>query len=313
MNTGGVNPNERDLSGLLLTEAPPSFPGHLGGIRLLKFTSDGRRFLSADLGMRFKQVENGRTTLQLELSSDGYKARAMDRIHDIAVADDGAVAFVAAGLHLRCLDLESGHELWRHSPRFLFGFIQTSPRAVGITKNKYVFVSNDSGTMELWRPEGKLVSQWRTSDAPNIISRLANGSSFVGTDGYGLTVWEPEDSCRTMKLCSSTRIYGLKAFPKSDKVVTRMPGAIGIFDLFAGSLQRTFHIGSGLPFVDVSPSGETLLYGQGRGVAVADVYGKAKAFVEQPGARILTAVFSPDGSHIVAGTDAGDVVQFDVP
>lgn len=258
-------------------------------------------------------VEDGRTILRFDLESDGYKARAMNRVRDIAVSEDGTVAFVAAGLHLRCLDLEQGRELWRHSPRFMYGFLQTSPRAVGVTKNKYVFVCNDSGTMELWRPEGKLVRQWGSNDAPNSISRLANGSSFVGTDGYGLTVWEPEDGRRTMKLRSSLRIYALKAFPRSDMVATRLDGAIGIFDLFAGSLKSAFHIVPGLPFIDVSPSGETLLYGQGRGVALSDLDGKALAFFEQPGARILTAAFDPDGRQIVAGTDAGETVRFDVP
>ena len=312
MNSGSVNPSERDLSGLLSTEAPPSFPGHLGGIRLLKFTSDRRRFLSGDLGMRVRLVEDGRTLMQLDLRSDGYKARAMDRVRDIAVSEDGAYAFVAAGLHLRCLDLEAGREVWRHSPRFLFGFLQTSPRAVGITKNKNVFVCNDSGAMELWRPEGKLVGRWGSNDTPNMISRLADGSSFVGSDGYGLTVWEPEDGLRTMKLRSSLRVYALKAFPKSALVATRLDGAIGTFDLFAGSLKRAFHIAPGLPFIDVSPSGETLLYGQGRGAALSNLDGKAVAFYEQPGARILTAVFDPNGSQIVAGTDAGETVRFDV-
>ena len=313
MNSDTVNPSERDLSGLLSTEAPPSFRGHLGGIRLLKFTSDRRRFLCADLGLRVKLVADGRTALQFDLGSDSYKARAMDRVRDIAVSEDGGLAFVAAGLHLRCLDLQQGSELWRHSPRFMYGFLQTSPRAVGVTKNKNVFVCNDSGTMQLWRPEGKLVSQWASNDTPNMVSRLADGTSFVGSDGYGLTVWEPEDGLRTMKLRSSLRVYALKAFPKSDMVATRLDGAIGTFDLFAGSLKTAFHIGPGLPYIDVSPLGETLLYGQGRGVALSDLDGKAVAFYERPGSRVLTAVFDPDGRQIVAGTDAGDTVRFDVP
>ncbi len=303
------HPSERDMSGLLLSEAQTGFPGHLGGIRLLKFTSDCRRFFCADLGLTVSLREEGRVLASAQLPSDGIKTKAMDRIHDFALSDEGSTAFVAAGLHLRCIDLLHGVERWRYRPDNVFGFLQSSPRAVAMTKNKYVWCCNDNGSMDLFRPEGAHVARWRASDTPNMVSQMHNGDWFVGSDGFGISVWEPEERRRILRYKSAVRVYSIKAFPREDKVAVRSDVGVSIIDLFNGDHLRTFRVLPGLPFIDVSPDGRTLLVGEGRGVAVYDLDGGQIGSYSLNGDRVLSAVFHPLDGGILAGTDSGDAVR----
>ena len=299
------------MSGLLLSEVRPGLPGQIGGIRLLKFTSDCRRFLFADLEMGLTLSEAGKAPLVFDLGTDGMKARAMDRIHDFAFSFDARFAFVAAGLHLRCLDLERGIEVWRYRPANLLGFLQVSPRAVAVTKNHNVFVCNDSGTMELFRPDGLLLARWRASDAPQALSRLHNGDLYAGTDGIGITVWDPEENRRVYRLRSSVRVFALAAFPHEDKVVARTEFGVSVFDLLNGDTLRTFHVPPGLPYIDVAPNGRSFVLGEGRGVAHYDIDGTKLGVHSVEGERILTALFHPLEGHIVAGTDSGGIARFE--
>ncbi len=262
--------------------------------------------------MRVTLVEPGRDPLVFDLGSDGTKTRAMDRIHDFAFSDDGCFAYVAAGLHLRCLDLEKGIEMWRHRPANLFGFLQTSPRAVAVTKSKSVFVCNDSGTMEMFRPDGRLASRWRANDAPLMLSKMQNGDLYVGSDGVGITVWDPEDQRRIVRLRSSARVFGLCAMPNADRVVVRTDVGACVVDLFNGETVRCFPVLPGLPFVSVAQDGASFIVGEGRGVAHYDMDGNKIGAFSDPNERVITALFHPRENKIVAGTDEGRVVHFEL-
>ena len=255
-------------------------------------------------------VEPGAAPLRFELSSDGSKTKAIDRIHDFALSEDGRTAFIAAGLHLRCLDLATGQEAWRYRPHNVYAFIQSSPRAVAVLKSKNVFVCSDNGSMDLFRPGGAHVARWRSNDAPNMLSRMQNGDWFVGSDGYGVSVWDPEDRRRILRLRSSVRVYAIRAFPNEDKAVVLNDFGVSVLDLFNGQTLRTFSVMPGLPYVDVSPEGHRLLVGQGRGVGVYDTNGTPLQTLHANGERILTALFHPKEGHVVAGTESGRVVEF---
>lgn len=297
------------MSGLLLPEAQMGFPGHLGGIRLLKFTSDCRRFFCADLDMTVSLREGDRTLASFELDSDGTKTKAMDRIHDFALSDEGDLAFVAAGLHLRCLDLQSGEEHWRFRPTNLFGFLQTSPRAVAVTKNKSVWVCSDNGAMDLFRPDGTHIARWRANDTPNMVSRLHDGDLFVTSDGYGISVWDPEDRRRVFRMRSSVHVYAIRAFPHEAKVAVRSELGISVIDLFNGDTVRTFRVLPGLPFIDVSPDGRSILVGEGRGVGVYGTDGAYLGHRRANGQRVITAAFHPKEGWILAGLESGETAR----
>ncbi len=303
------HPSERDMSGLLLSEAQPGFPGHLGGIRLLKFTSDCRRFFCADLDLTVSLREEGRSVSSIHLGSDGFKTKAMDRIHDFALSNDGALAFVAAGLHLRCIDLFHSKELWRYRPDNIFGFLQSSPRAVAMTKNNNVWCCNDNGTMDLFRTDGSRIARWRANDAPNMVSQMHNGEWFVGSDGYGISVWDPDGQKRMLRYKSAVHVYAIKAFPNDEKVAVRSEWGVSLIDLFNGDTVRSFRVMPGLPFIDVSPDGRSLLVGEGRGVAVYDLDGNHLGHRRADGDRVLSAVFHPTDGGILAGTASGDAVR----
>ena len=302
-------PGERDMSGLLLSEARTGFPGHLGGIRLLKFTSDRRRFFCADLDMRVSLREGGQVLASYELDSGNVKAKALDRVHDFAVSLDGRRIFVAAGLHLRCLEVDSGIEFWRYRPSNVLCFLQASPRAVDVTKTGKVWVSSDNAVMDLFDEYGSHLASWRANDAPNMVSRMHNGDWWVGSDGYGLSVWEPEERRRILRLRSSVRVYAIKAFPTDDRVAVRSDVGVTVVDLFSGDTVRTFNTMPGLPYIDISEDGRTLLVGEGRGVAVYSLDGDYLAHKKVEGDRVLTAVF--DGPQIVVGTAGGEVLRLD--
>jgi hypothetical protein len=300
-------PGERDMSGLLLSEAQPGFPGHLGGIRLLKFTSDCRRFFCADLEMGVSLREEGREVAAFELDSDSVKTKAHDRVHDFALNADGTVAYVAAGLRLWAIDLMRGTVPWTYRPENLFGFLQSSPRAVGLTKSGSVWCCNDNGTMDLFRPEGVRIARWRANDTPNMVSRMHDGERFVGSDGYGVTVWEPDGHRKALKVRSKVRVYAVRAFPDTERAAVRSDMGVSLVDLYNGDTTRTFNVLPGLPFIDVSPDGRNVLVGEGRGIATYDLDGNKLSTLRVDGDRVITAAFRPSDGGIFAGLESGEV------
>ena len=309
MSTDYVNPPESKMSGLLFTEAREGFKGHLGGIRLIEFASDDRRFLCADLAMGLSLYEDGVLKSSIDLGHDDDKTRATDRIHGIVVSEDGSHAYVAAGLYLRCIDLNENREVWRHRSKNFLGFLTSCPRVVGVSKRGDVFVSSDNSIMEVLSPEGKALAKWKPADAPLMLSRMPNGSAFVGSDSFGLTVWDPDEARRITKIRTGLYAYGLMAFPTSNNVLVRTIGGVAVFDLLEGSKVAQFPTAPGLPYVDVSAAEDTILVGHEHGVAIYNLQGELLTVFEHEDKRILTARFSPSGREVFAGTDAGTVTR----
>ena len=299
------HPSERDMSGLLLSEAHTGFPGHLGGIRLIEQSTDRRLFLCADLDRSLTIWTGGAVVNKIVLRSDGTKARAMDRVHAVAFSEDASLIFVAAGLHLRCLDAHDGREVWSYRPANVFGFLQTSPRALVVSKNKSVFMSSDSGEMCVFRASGEMCARWRSSDAPLFADLHKEGSLIIGSDGATLTVWDIDDRRRLMRYDCSGRIYGLKVVPRTDKVVLRTDRGIAVFDLYLGRVVRSFHVLPGLPFIDASAYGQRLLTGEGGCCAVYSLDGERVGAASAPSGRVISARFDRQGSSIHIGSSHG--------
>jgi hypothetical protein len=65
----------------------------------------------------------------------------------------------------------------------------------------------------------------------------------------------------------------------------------------------------GLPFIDVSPDGRTVMVGEGRGVATYDLDGNKTGTIRVDGDRVITASYRPSDGAIFAGLESGDVRQ----
>lgn len=301
------------MSGLLLSEAQSSLPGHLGGIRLLEFSSDCRRFLSASLDMRLRFFEDDEQISSIDLLSSFGKTKGMDRVHDAVFSQDGSLAYVAAGLHFRCIDVVSGIELWSHRPRNFLGFLQTSPRALGVTDSGEIFVCNDSGSMELWNQDRQRVARGRSNDTPVMLSQMNDGHSFVGSDGNGLTVWDPMEMRRTMRVkWADVQIYGIAASPVAPIVAACSNAIVAIFDLSSQELVSRVPIQPGLPIIDFSPDGNRILVGQGSGVVLFDLDGKEIDRVSYVDDRVLSGVFNPSTGDVYVGLASGAVEQLEL-
>jgi WD40 repeat protein len=142
-----------------------------------------------------------------------------------------------------------------------------------------------------------------------MLSELADGDLFVGSDGYGITVWDPETRRRVFRMKSSVHVFGLKAFPRGQLVAVRSEVGVSVIDLNNGEVRRTWPVAPGLPYIDVSPDGSQILVGSGRGVAVYNTDGSLVREEGTDGERVITAVFHPKSGHVVAGTETGQVVH----
>jgi hypothetical protein len=170
-----------------------------------------------------------------------------------------------------------------------------------------VWVSSDNATMDLFREDGTHLASWRANDAPNMVSPMRNGDWWVGSDGYGLSVWDPEGRRRILRIRSSVRVYGICAFPGDDRVAVRSDVGVSVVDLSSGHTVRSFPVLPGLPIVDVAADGRTILVGEGRGIAVYSVDGAYVEHRRADGDRVLCARF--DGALIAVGTASGEVVR----
>ena len=263
--------------------------------------------------MQLRFFEDGEQISSIDLLSSFGKTKGMDRVYGAVFSSDGATAYVAGGLHFRCIDVATGTELWSHRPKNLFGFLQTSPRAVGATKSGEVFVCNDSGSMELWGKDGQKIKKRRSNDTPLMLSRLHDGETFVGSDGFGLTVWDPMELRRTMRVkWSDVHIYGIAASPVEQIVAARSDGIVAIFDLSAQELVSSIPIQYGLPIIRFSPDGSRVLVGQGSGVVLFDLDGKEIDRVSYMDDRVLSAVFKPSTGEVFVGLASGAVEQIEM-
>ena len=290
-----------------MSEAHTSFPGHLGGIRLIEFSPDCRRFLSADLRMGVSVWEDGVKVRTYEFADDDTKSSAYSRVHAINVTPDGRYAFVAAGLKIRCIDLEFGYLSWQYRAPNMFGFIRTAPRALAINKEGEILVSFDSGTLEVWTPDGRQRARWRANDSPMMLAGLPDGNRFVGSDGYGLSIWDVADRARILATHTDMKVYGLATYKNSDKVLLRLPGRLATFDVFAERLRNDVHILPGLPYVDVTSDGDRIVHGEGRDAVLLDGGLNYVMTFTASENRIITAKFVPDQRQVVLGLDDGSI------
>lgn len=299
--------HEREMSGLLLSETHSGLPGHLGGVRLIEQSTDRRLFLCADLDRGITLWKSRSLVSRFTFPSDGTKAKAMDRIHAIAFSEDARTIYVAAGLHVRCIAVATWEEQWSYRPDNVFGFLQSSPRALIVMKDRSVFVSSDNGQIRVFGPGGEVRAGWRSSDAPLFADLHKEGNLLIGSDGATLTVWDPADRRCLARYGSSMRIYSVKTVPGSDKVVMRTDAGLTVFDLFVGRVVRQFPTLPGLPFVDVSKDGRRIVTGEGHGAAVYTLDGERKGHMTVPSARVLMARFNGDGNALVVGTSRGEI------
>ena len=174
-------------------------------------------------------------------------------------------------------------------------------------------VSNDSGTIELWNDYGHLVRKRRVHDAPNMLKRLHDGLSFVGSDGFGLTVWEPTTLRRTMRVkWTDVHVYGIAASPVAPIVAGRTDGLVNLFDIESQEHVASIPVQPGLPILDFSPDGQKIVVGQGAGLALFDINGQELDRISYMNDRVLSAKFKPTTGEMYVGLASGAIEQIEL-
>ena len=307
MNDRPVKFFERPLVFPLIKEADSGFPGHLGGIRLLEFSADGRLFLAADLEMGLMLFSDHKPVHQWNMQVHDRKGNAHKRIRDIAISDDSRYAFVTAGLHLRCFDLENLVESWEYRPPAFMGFLRTTPRAVEVVSENEIIVTYDNGQMSVWTHDGLHVERWRSNNVPTNLTKIGDGNLLAGSDGFGISVWDAQQRRHVGTYLDRTHFYSVAGIPSQNRLLARGSGFMMLFDVESQSMEASANVDPGLPYLSVHPSGDLFAAGQGDSVVIYNLWFDEQKRIEVEGDRVLTASFTPDGNHVALGMATGDI------
>ncbi|KXK18863.1 MAG: hypothetical protein UZ18_ATM001000739 [Armatimonadetes bacterium OLB18] len=160
------------------------------GVRLLEPDAPRKRWIAGDLALRVRVFGESQPEDKVDLLRWYDLPSLNGRVRSIVLHPEGTHAFCAVGRHVCCVDLSSLSVVWRASGPRVWGFIRSSPFALGLTSEGSLLASYDSGHLQWIDPEGKVRSLAYENDAPLRFVMLPGGRQFLGTDGRKVGVWD---------------------------------------------------------------------------------------------------------------------------
>jgi WD40 repeat protein/serine/threonine protein kinase len=202
--------------------------------------------------------------------------------------------------------------------QFQFRFLQGSPIIVS-PDGSTAILGSDSGTIELWNmstgaaPLDLPLNEWGYSVAVSPDGRrVVSGSSKV------VTIWNAitGEKIRDITAHDGT-VHSVAFHPSGDRVLSgSWDGSLRMWDVVTGI--KIFQVGGGTRDYDsfaLSPNGGLIATGNAftvevrllrttDGAPAGTLYGATE--------RIGVVAFTPDGTHLLGGGEAGELVQWDV-
>lgn len=297
------------MSAILPLLAPRSLALR-GGTNHLAYSPDGELLATSDTGMLIEVKRADEVVFSVSLAARDDKVRPTERVRGVRFSHDGRLLYVAAGDRMTAFDVGLGIRVWDYRPPRSFGFLIISPIAVA-TSLGFVAAAFDNGSFAIWDDGGQMRALWHENDCPRFMGFLPDGDRLVGSDSFGLGVWNVQTRRREHKARISDRVYGLATKPDQALVALRTLHHVLIYDADAGEMRARLPIGAGLPLAAFHPTERVLALGDRFGVNVVDLEG---GFIERYNTRecsVLSIAFSPDGSRLSAGLSDRTVSHWD--
>jgi WD40 repeat protein len=278
----------------------------LPGIRLISWMPDGEGMILGTVGGKLLVRLRDGTEHKWDIPNCETKSSAYDRVRSAEMLPNGRI-IASIGTRLSCFDFNSAKPVWQHRPRDWFGFMPTSPHAAVVTAQDEIFVSMDSGLLELRSMDGSLLRRRRDAHAPRFAEAVSGGDLVVGADGRTLSIWHSRSLRPVRSLQLPQHIYGMTVCPDNPWAVVRTDFALNIYDVETMEQMGGIKIAPGLPTLSINPREDLIVFGEGRGAAVTDLKGNRVDQFEFEDRRVLSVKFRPDGERIALGLDDGTV------
>ncbi len=287
--------------------------GHESAVTHVAFTKNGEMLVTADVNHDVVVWKRGEELYRLNFRSLVERFWGIDRVRSLAIDDERRMLYVAAGGRLHALDLDSGERKWIYAPPFALCFMVTSPVSMIVRDDGNLVAVFDDGFMEMWTPQGQRLFRFSDNDMPTKLIQVHRDDAVIGTDGFSVTIWDPETQAKVGKLNTGERIFGF-AGPGNDHLcATRTYDSVTIWGLESGSRLAHVTVGVGMPLMAFLPAKKLLAVSEEHRVRLYDYTGVLVAECQlEEEHRTVCLTASHDGTVVAVGLEDGSVRLFDV-
>lgn len=288
---------------------------HPCAVRSLRLSSDNQVLATADVD-RVVCLWNkiGGEWIQrfhLALREDNDRFRALDLIRDVQFSTSGKQLIVAAGEALRVFNTDTGEQVWRNNADHNFSFLITTPLTIAVHDDSIACAYAD-GTIEVYEPGASRPSlRWRDNFGPVRLHFSPDGKSLIGTDRYGVHIWDSSSGVMTTKISAPGKVFDIAVSPTSDTVAVRTLEELHTYSTDRNIWSGGHYARAGLPVVEFSRDGELFVSLDAGGVSLynADCQLIRRTVISERG-PLLAAAFDIDG--LLVACSSGEVVKVDL-
>jgi len=291
-----------------------SHSAHDDPINHIAFAERGQIMATSDTAMKVK-IWRGRELIhQLDTRSISDKVRPTERIRGLAFASDGDRLIVAAGEHVASFKVNSilDRPDWTYIAPRLLAFLIISPTSISISEHDTLAAAFDNGTTVIWDGDGVRQHIIRHNASPRYL-QFVSGEKIVGTDGFSVSLWRPEERRPVMHRISEDRIYGMAATSDGKFVALRRLFSTAVFEVESGAEVVEHKQGRGLPLVEFGPGTHCMALGTQHAIHLYDLPSNQHAKLALDDAELISLSFLPDSSQVIAGCSDGRVRVWENP
>lgn len=286
--------------------------GHRSAVCNIAFSLKGEFLVTADVEHDVVVWKAGKEHYRLNFKSLLERLWGIDRVRAIAIDDLRNMLYVAAGGRLHALDLETGARQWIYAPPYALCFLITSPVAMIVRDDGNLVAVFDDGAMEIWTPEGKRLFRFHDNDVPTKLIQIHRDDAIIGTDGFTVTIWDPQTQAKVGRLNTGERIFGFAGSADDGLCATRTFDHATIWSLESGTQIARIPVGVGLPCMAFTGLSKMLAISEEHRIRLFDYTGNPVAICHVDDRRTVCLSASQDGTAVAVGCDDGTVKMFDL-
>jgi|GEM_PF-1227663 len=291
-----------------------AFAAHDDPVNHIAFAEHGQIMATADTAMRVRIWRGRELIREFDMRNISDKVRPTERIRGIKFVSDGDRLIVAAGEHVASFKVNSITDKpdWFYIAPRLLAFLIISPTSIAISATDTLAASFDNGTIVTWDSNLVRRSIIRHNASPRYLQFLPDGS-LIGTDGFSVSRWHPDERRPLWHRPSRKRLYGMAVGSNGKHVALRGLHSTTVHDIESGEAIIEHRQGRGLPLVAFCPGASCLAIGSQHAVNLHEVSNNTHARLALDEAELISLAFLPDGSQVLAGCSDGCVRVWENP
>ncbi len=229
--------------------------GHLNGLRQIVVSPDGQWLATGDMLGQLRVYRDMDEFDSVEIRPRKYKANADRFLTSMEFSSKGDVLLACTGIDVLALETTSATVLWRKMRKSTFGFLKCDPLTLACVKDNCVVIAYSDGMMVKLNSNGDDLLFKSDNDGPKSMVYSHATDSLIGTDGYHLWRWNPNNLERIEEVGDLGRYYSVSCSKDEPYFSVRIPNKIQIKEVFGGKVVREFDCNPGLPETAMDPTG----------------------------------------------------------